>query len=80
MGLLDKWLGGHHGRADRRHRRDNRHSSLPAAACPGCRQPLPMDARFCPGCGRARTPPACGRCGGEPADSARFCQRCGAAL
>jgi membrane protease subunit (stomatin/prohibitin family) len=57
-----------------------RDTAPPAAACSECRLPLPPDARFCPGCGKATASLRCPACGGAAPAGAHFCPACGKQL
>jgi hypothetical protein len=50
-----------------------------AAACPGCRTPLPNDrpVRFCPSCGKCLVPVPCAECSSMIEPEWRFCATCG---
>lgn len=48
-----------------------------AVPCPSCGRGAPLDALFCPQCGRP-VQQACARCGGRIPSGARFCPGCGA--
>jgi len=51
----------------------------PAAACPGCRQDVPRDAKFCPHCGyHLLIFMQCEKCGKNLRLEAKFCSACGA--
>lgn len=54
----------------------------PKPCCTACGAPLPVGARFCPGCGKpAAQKRTCPVCGAVPAaDTAKFCAECGAPL
>lgn len=57
-----------------------RETAASPTRCPECRLPLPGDARFCPGCGRAAGGTVCPACGGAAPSGARFCPECGRPL
>jgi hypothetical protein len=46
-----------------------------AVPCPACKKPLPVAARFCPGCGAGAPGVACVRCGQRSVTE--ICPRCG---
>jgi membrane protease subunit (stomatin/prohibitin family) len=49
--------------------------------CPGCGQPLPAGAKFCPNCGqRASSTVTCPKCQAENPAGAKFCTECGTGL
>jgi len=49
--------------------------------CPGCNNPVPAGAKFCPGCGqKMETAKACPSCGNENPPQAKFCVNCGASM
>ena len=46
--------------------------------CPDCRQPVPVDGKFCPTCGHQLVVfTQCGSCGKNLPPGAKFCSRCG---
>jgi RNA polymerase subunit RPABC4/transcription elongation factor Spt4 len=48
------------------------------AACPHCHAPVPVDAAFCPNCGKQIPPrPKCKQCGYVLDAEAMFCPNCG---
>jgi CheY-like chemotaxis protein len=51
----------------------------PRMECPGCRNPAPPDAEFCPACG-AGLVVACPECRTTNATASRYCKRCGRPL
>jgi membrane protease subunit (stomatin/prohibitin family) len=49
--------------------------------CPDCKQPIPIDAKFCPQCGHQQLVyDQCTQCAKNLAPSAKFCSRCGTAV
>lgn len=49
-----------------------------AGQCPGCRQPVPREARFCPSCGhQLLIVQQCANCGENLPANAKFCPQCG---
>jgi hypothetical protein len=53
-----------------------------SSTCPKCNAALPVNAKFCAGCGTpvgAKAKIFCTECGGEMAPAAKFCPGCGAA-
>ncbi len=49
-----------------------------ALSCPGCRQPVPKEAKFCPSCGQPiLLYKKCAACGGDIPPQGRFCPVCG---
>jgi membrane protease subunit (stomatin/prohibitin family) len=47
-------------------------------SCPGCRQPVPREAKFCPSCGQPLLLyKKCASCGGDIPPQGRFCPNCG---
>jgi membrane protease subunit (stomatin/prohibitin family) len=50
-------------------------------ACPDCKHPVGVDAKFCPSCGHQLLVfQQCGQCGKNLPPGAKFCSRCGAAV
>ena len=50
----------------------------PTVACPHCRVAVPVDAAFCPNCGKQIPPrPKCAKCGYLLSAEAMFCPNCG---
>ena len=48
------------------------------AQCPDCKQPVPVEAQFCPSCGHQLLVfTQCTHCGKNLAPNAKFCSRCG---
>jgi predicted nucleic acid-binding Zn ribbon protein len=59
------------------------HEAVPRAVtgvalgpCVRCARPIPVDARFCDGCGAPQRK-ACSGCGNSLPMNARFCSHCG---
>ena len=53
-------------------------ASQPEAACPGCRQPVGKEAKFCPHCGQQLLIfQKCAQCGENLPPTAKFCVQCG---
>ena len=51
------------------------------AVCNDCGTPLPVGAKFCPGCGKARpTARFCPECGEKAPEGSKFCPACGTKL
>lgn len=56
-------------------------SDAHSSQCPECRQPVSMDAKFCPHCGHQQVVfDQCVQCGKNLTPNARFCSRCGQAV
>jgi membrane protease subunit (stomatin/prohibitin family) len=54
---------------------------LESMACPDCKQPVGVDAKFCPSCGHQLLVfQQCGQCGKNLPPGAKFCSRCGTAV
>jgi membrane protease subunit (stomatin/prohibitin family) len=53
-------------------------SEQDVSECPECRQPVSVDAKFCPHCGHQQVVfDQCVQCGKNLTPNARFCSRCG---
>ncbi len=53
----------------------------PTTNCPDCRQPIAVDAKFCPQCGHQQLVyDQCTKCAKNLAPNAKFCSRCGTAV
>jgi membrane protease subunit (stomatin/prohibitin family) len=58
-----------------------RQSAPTESTCPGCRQEVPREARFCPHCGhQILVFQQCTQCGSNLPADARFCFQCGRAV
>ena len=52
----------------------------PAVNCPDCKQPIAVDAKFCPQCGHQQVVyNQCTKCNKNLTPNAKFCSRCGTA-
>ena len=50
----------------------------PTTNCPDCKQPIAVDAKFCPQCGHQQLVyDQCTKCAKNLAPNAKFCSRCG---
>ncbi|MDD4080652.1 MAG: SPFH domain-containing protein [Eubacteriales bacterium] len=49
------------------------------APCVACGKPVPVDARFCPSCGKSQQGTPCKNCGEPVGPDAKFCPACGEA-
>jgi membrane protease subunit (stomatin/prohibitin family) len=53
-------------------------ASQQATSCPDCKNPVPLDAAFCPQCGHQQLVfHQCSNCGKNMTPNSRFCPRCG---
>ena len=53
----------------------------PTTNCPDCKQPIAVDAKFCPQCGHQQLVfDQCTKCAKNLAPNAKFCSRCGTAV
>ena len=53
----------------------------PTTNCPDCKQPIAVDAKFCPQCGHQQLVyDQCAKCAKNLAPNAKFCSRCGTAV
>ena len=53
----------------------------PTTNCPDCKQPIAVDAKFCPQCGHQQLVyDQCTKCAKNLTPSAKFCSRCGTAV
>jgi membrane protease subunit (stomatin/prohibitin family) len=51
---------------------------VPSSPCAECKNPIPVDAKFCPLCGHQQLVfNQCGHCGKNLTPNSRFCPRCG---
>ena len=52
-----------------------------SVSCPDCKQPIPVDAKFCPQCGHQQLVyDQCLKCSKNLTPNAKFCSRCGTAV
>lgn len=60
--------------------KDRDNAGREGPACPGCKHPLPVDAAFCPACGRQIVVfSRCAKCNKDMPPDAKFCPSCGEA-